>query len=101
MANVILKSAESDVKDARKHYCALTGFRRPFWGHFFGAPESIYLWMNKVQPFQRTFNRLNLTFYMRKLFDFGLPRQLIGFVIDSISGMRVKLYVGERWRLTF
>ena len=32
---------------------------------------------------------------MRKLVDFGLPRQLIELVIDFISGMRVKLCWGK------
>ena len=109
LANVILKLAESCVKDASKHYWALAGFPRHFWGHFFGAPESIYLWMSTVEAYLRTgrspvtaltdvsqaFNRLNLNLYMRKLFDFGLPRQLIELVIDFISGMRVKLCWGK------
>ena len=32
---------------------------------------------------------------MRKLFDFGLPRQLIELVLEFISGMRVKLCWGK------
>ena len=41
LANVLLKLAESCVKDATQKYWSLAGFPRPFWGHFFGAAESI------------------------------------------------------------
>ena len=109
LANVILKLAESCVKDASKHYWALAGFPRPFWGHFFGALESIYLLMSTVEAYLRSgkspitaltdisqaFNRLNLKLYMRKLFDFGLPRQLIELVIEFISDIRVRLCWGR------
>ena len=43
----------------------------------------------------QAFNRVNLKLYMRKLFGFGLPRQLIELVIELISGMRVKLCWGK------
>ena len=36
-----------------------------------------------------------LKLYMRKLFDFGLPRQLIELVLEFISGMCVKLSLGK------
>ena len=53
LANVILKLAESCVKDASQQYWSLAGFPRPYWGHFFGAPESVYLWMSTIEAYLR------------------------------------------------
>ena len=41
MANIILKLAESCVKKSAMAMWKRAGFPRPYWGHFFGAPESI------------------------------------------------------------
>ena len=73
LTNVLLKLAESCIKDASQHYWLSAGFPRPFWEHFFGAPESIYVWMSTVEARRKTgespitalndvsqaFNRLN------------------------------------------
>ena len=109
LTNVLLKLAESCIKDASQHYWFSAGFPRPFWGHFFGAPESIYIWMSTVETRDRSgespitaltdvsqaFNRLNHKLFMRKPFDLGLPRQLIELVIEFMSGIRVKLCWGK------
>ena len=109
LTNVLLKLSESCIKDASQHYWSSAGFPRPFWGHFFGAPESIYVWMSTIEARARNcespitaltdvsqaFNRLNHMLFRKKLFDLGLPRQLIELVIEFMSGIRVKLCWGR------
>ena len=48
MANIILKLAESCVKYSAQSFWNKAGFPRSYWGHFFGAPESIYVWLSTV-----------------------------------------------------
>ena len=105
LANVLLKLAESCAKDASQKYWSLAGFPRPLWGHFFGAPESIYVWLSTVEKYarlglspetaltdvSRAFDRPHHELFKRKLFDFGLPRQLIELIMELISGIKVSL----------
>ena len=84
LANVHLKLAESCVKDASQSHWSAAGFPRNYWGHFFGAPESIYIWMTTVERFYRqgkspktaltdisqAFNCLNHTIFKKKLINF-------------------------------
>ena len=108
LTNVILKLAESCIKDASRQFWSSAGLPRPYWGHFFGAPESIYLWMSTIEAHRRTgespittltdvsqaFNRLNHELFTKKLLGLGLPRQLRSLVIEFISGIRVSLCWG-------
>ena len=105
MANVLLKLAESCMKKSGLAYWRLAGFPRSYWGHFFGAQESLYIWSSTVEKYvrlgkapqtaltdvSRAFDRLNVELYKRKLLDFGIPRQLIELIVEFISGMRVSL----------
>ena len=105
MANILLKLAESCIKKAGLAYWKSAGFPRSYWGHFLGAPQSIYIWISTVEKYirlgetpqtaltdvSRAFDRLNFELYKRKLWDFGLPRQLIELILEFISGMRVSL----------
>ena len=43
----------------------------------------------------KAFDRLCIKLYMRKLIDYGLPRQLIELVVEFISGMWVHLSWGD------
>ena len=84
MANIMLKLAESCIKLSAKSHWDLAGFPRLFWGHFFGAPESIYIWLSTVEKslrlnlspetaltdVSRAFDRPHLGLYKRKLYDF-------------------------------
>ena len=95
MSNILLKLAESCVKVAAQRHWFAAGFPRRYWGHFFGAPESVYIWISTVEKYIRlgknprtaltdvsqAFNRVNHELFKRKLFDFGLPRQLIELVL--------------------
>ena len=47
-ANIILKLAESCVKSSATAFCKTARFPRPYWGHFYGAPYSIYVWLSTV-----------------------------------------------------
>ena len=44
MADILLKLAESCIKKSGLASWRSAGFPRPYWGHFFGAPESIYIY---------------------------------------------------------
>ena len=97
------------MKDASQKYWSLAGFPFPFWWHFFGALESLYVWMSTVEAYSRSgesaiteltdvyqaFTRLNHELFRWKLFNFGLLRQLIELVLELISGIRVKLCWGR------
>ena len=43
----------------------------------------------------RAFDRLNVKLYMRKLVDYGLPRQLVELILEFISGLCVHLNWGD------
>ena len=49
IANIVHKLAESCIKDSAKDIWASAGFPRPYWGHFFGAPENLYIWLSTVE----------------------------------------------------
>ena len=109
MANVLLKLAESCIKTSSKSLWESAGFPRPFWGHFSGAPESIYIWLSTVEEYyrlklrpitaltdvSRAFDRLHHGLFKRKLYDFGLPRQLVELILELISGIQVSLTWGN------
>ena len=109
MANTLLKLAESCVKTAAWPYWKAAGFPRPYWGHFFGAPESIYVWLSTVEKYtrmklapvtaltdvSRAFDRPHHGLFKRKLYDYGLPRQLIELIIEFIWGIKVSLCWGS------
>ena len=109
MANVLLKLAESCIKTSSKSLWESAGFPRPFWGHFSGAPESIYIWLSTVEQYyrlklrpitaltdvSRAFDRLHHGLFKRKLYDFGLPRQLVELILEFISGIQVSLTCGN------
>ena len=109
MAGAVLKLCEACVKDAGELFWKKAGFPCPYWGQFSGAPESIYIWQSTVECYIRrgykpettltdvskAFDRLCIKLYMRKLIDYGLPRQLIELVLEFISGMWVHLSWGE------
>ena len=109
MGNNLLKLAESCIKKSASALWNVAGFPRPYWGHFFGAPESIYVWLSTVEKYSRlnmapetaltdvsrAFDRLNHGLFKRKLFNFGLPRQLIELVMEFISGIKVCLCWGN------
>ena len=109
MANIVLKLAESCVKSSATKMWTRAGFPRSFWGHFFGAPESIYVWLSTVEKYSRSnmtpitaltdvsraFDRLHHGLFIRKLFDFGFPRQLIELVMEFISDINVSLCWGN------
>ena len=109
MANIILKLAESCVKNSAKRLWKEAGFPRPYWGHFFGAPESIYVWLSTVEKYSRSkvtpttaltdvsraFDRLHHRLFKRKLFNFGIPRQVIELVMEFITDMKVSLSWGN------
>ena len=109
MATVQLKLAESCIKTSGKVFWDSVGFPREFWGHFFGAPESIYIWLSTVEKYarmkvipktaltdvSRAFDRLHHGLFKRKLYDFGLPRQLIELIMEFISGIQVSLSWGN------
>ena len=106
MANIILKLAESCVKCSAQSFWIRAGFPRSYWGHFFGAPESIYVWLSTVEKYlrsnlrpetaltdvSRAFDRVHHGLFKRKLYDFGLPRQVIELVMEFISGLIVSLH---------
>ena len=85
------------------------GFPRSHWGHFFGAPETIYIWLSTVEKYSRVnripitaltdvsraFDRVHHAFFKRKLFNFGLPSQLIELVMEFISDIKVSLRWGN------
>ena len=107
MANIILKLAESCVKRSAQKFWSNAGFPRSYWGHFFGAPESVCVLFSttlrsRVKPetaltdVSRAFDRVHHGFFKRKLFNFGLPRQVIELVMEFISGLKVSLSWGER-----
>ena len=54
MANIILKLAESCVKCSAQKFWNEAGFPRSYWAHFFGAPESIYIWLSTVEKYLRS-----------------------------------------------
>ena len=109
MANVMLKLSESCIMLSAKAHWASAGFPRPVWGHFFGAPESIYIWLCTVEKYtrlgllpetaltdvSRAFDRPHHDLFKRKLYDFGLPRQLIELTMELISGIKVSLSLGN------
>ena len=109
IANSILKLTESCVKAASLSFWKKAGFPCSYWGQFFGAPESIYIWQSTVECYIRrglcpvttltdvskAFDRVCIKLYERKLFDYGLPRQLIELVIEFISGLCVNLNWGD------
>ena len=109
MSNVLLKLAESCIKNAALEFWKSTGFPRAYWGHFFGAPESIYIWQSTVERYarlnmnpetaltdvSRAFDRVHHGLFKRKLVDLGLPRQLIELIIEFISDIKVCLCWGE------
>ena len=109
MGNILLKLAESCIKKSASAFWNVAGFPRSYWGHFFGAPESIYVWQSTVEKYSRlnmvpetaltdvsrAFDRLNHGLFKRKLFNFGLPRQLIELVMEFISGIKVCLSWGN------
>ena len=109
MAGAVLKLCEACVKDAGAIFWKKAGFPCPYWGQFSGAPESIYIWQSTVECYIRrgqrpettltdvskAFDRVCIKLYMRKLMDYGLPRQLIELVVEFISGMWVNLSWGE------
>ena len=109
MANILLKLAESCIKISAMSYWEKAGFPRSFWGHFFGAPASIYVWLSTVEKYvrsnlspetaltdvSRAFDRVHHELDKKKLYDFGLPRQLIELVIELISGIKVSLSWGD------
>ena len=109
MSNILLKLAESCVKVAAQRHWYAAGFPRRYWGHFFGAPESVYIWMSTVEKYIRlgktprtvltdvsqAFNRVNHELFKRKLFGFGLPRQVIELVLEFMSGLNVHLCWGK------
>ena len=43
MSNILLKLAESCVKDAAQKYWLAAGFPRDYWGHFFG-PLRVFIY---------------------------------------------------------
>ena len=43
MAGAVLKLCEACVRDADEIFWKKAGFPCPYWGHFSGAPESIYI----------------------------------------------------------
>ena len=106
MANIILKLAESCVKRSAQKFWSNAGFPRSYWGHFFGAPESVYVWLSTVEKYlrsgvkpetaltdvSRAFDRVHHGLFKRKLFNFGLPRQVIELVVEFISFSKL----GER-----
>ena len=101
MAGALLKLCEACVKDAGSIFWKEAGFPSPYWGQFSGAPESVYIWMSTVECYirrglkpettltdvSRAFDRLCVKLYIRKLVDFGLPRQLVELVAEFISGL--------------
>ena len=109
MSSAILKLCEACVKDAGMIYWKKSGFPCSYWGQFSGAPESIYIWLSTVECYlrkglrpetsltdvSRAFDRLCIKLYMRKLYDYGLPRQLIELVVEFISSLRVHLSWGD------
>ena len=109
MANSILKLSESCVKVASLSFWKKAGFPCSHWGQFFGALESLYIWQSTVECYIRrglrpettltdiskAFDRVCIKLYERKLFDYGLPRQLIELVIEFISDLRVHLNWGD------
>ena len=109
MSNAILKLCEACVKDAGMNYWTKSGFPCSYWGQFSGAPESIYIWLSTVECYlrrglrpetsltdvSRAFDRLCIKLYMRKLYDYGLPRQLIELVVELISCLKVHLSWGD------
>ena len=64
-----------------------------------------YIWQSTVECYirqgqrptavSRAFDRLCVQLYMRKLVDFGLPRQLVELVLEFISGLWVHLNWGD------
>ena len=108
MANAILKVCEGCVKQAGLKYWKKAGFPCAYWGQFSGAPESIYIWLSTVECYTRNghrpetsltdvskaFDRLSIKLYMRKLVDYGLPRQLIELIVEFITGLCVNLSWG-------
>ena len=109
MANAILKLCEACVKDAGSIHWQKAGFPCSYWGQFSGAPESIYIWQSTVECYLRrgkrpettltdvskAFDRLCIKLYVRKLVNYGLPRQLIELVVEFITGVWVHLSWGE------
>ena len=109
MANILLKLAESCVKHSAQSFWNKAGFPRSYWGHFFGAPESIYVWLSTVEMYvrsnlkpetaltdvSRAFDRVHHELFRRRLNNFGLPRQVIELVIEFISGLKVSLNRGN------
>ena len=109
MANILLKLSESCVKNSARDIWKEAGFPRPYWGHFFGAPESMYVWLSTIEKYFRlklvprtaltdvskAFDRLNHGLFKRKLFNFGLPRQLIELILEFISELKVSLSWGN------
>ena len=109
MANILLKLAESCVKHSAQSFWNKAGFPRSYWGHFFGAPESIYVWLSTVEMYvrsnlkpetaltdvSRAFDRVHHELFRRKLYNFGLPRQVIELVMEFISGLKVSLNWGN------
>lgn len=109
MASIPLMLAELCVKSSARLLWSTFGFPRDYWGHFFGAPESIYVWMSTVEKYIRrgcrpitlltdvskAFDRVHLELYRRKLFDFGIPRQLQELILEFLSGLRVSLCWGK------
>ena len=97
------------MKNSAKGMWKEAGFPRPYWGHFFGAPESIYVWLSTVDKYSRSkvtpitaltdvsraFDRLHHKLFKRKLFNLGIPRQVIELVMEFITDMKVSLSWGN------
>ena len=105
IANIVHKLAESCIKASAMGIWTKSGFPRPYWGHFFGAPESLYVWLSTTEKYfrlgerpitiltdvSRAFDRFHHELYKRKLFDYGLSNQVIRLVIEFISGLRLNI----------
>ena len=105
IANIIHKLAESCIKDSAEGIWAQAGFPRPYWGHFFGAPESLYIWVSTVEKYlrggekpitiltdvSRAFDRVHHELYKKKLVDYRLPTQLIQLIMKFMSGLQVNI----------
>ena len=53
IANIVHKLAESCIKASAMGIWTKSGFPRPYWGHFFGAPESLYVWLSTTEKYFR------------------------------------------------
>ena len=57
ITNIVHKLAESCIKDSSRDIWATVGFPRPYWGHFFGAPENLYIWLCTIEKYFRVGER--------------------------------------------